>query len=289
MRILFALVCLFATAVGRAQISVEVALDQETYLANEPLIAKVRISNASGQTIRMGMPADWLTFIISARDNLIVTQRGPVPVEGEFKSESSTTVIKRVNLEPYFNLGQSGRYSVVAVVRIPEWDQVFSSRPKDFNVTGGAKLWETSFGVPSPGKTNVSPEVRRYVLQQAAHVKDIRLYFRLTDEGGAQTYRVLTLGKMTSFSHPEPQLDRESNLHVLFQTSARGFNYSVITPDGELKTRQVYDYSDTRPILHAEENGNISVNGGIRRVTSNDIPKPTQFDDSPKNEKPKTQ
>jgi hypothetical protein len=287
MRILLAILALASFTSVQAQINVEVVFDQETYLANEPLLAKVRISNASGQTIPMGKGSDWLTFNFEGRDNLIVTQKGPVPVEGEFKSESSTTVIKTVNLEPYFNLSQPGRYSVSATVNIPGWGQSFSSRPKNFNITRGARLWETNFGVPS-AKTNTVPEIRKYVLQQGNHIHDIRLYLRLMDAGGGITYKVLTLGQMLSFSHPEPQLDKESNLHVLFQISARGFSYLVITPDGEFKIRRIYDYTDSRPVLRADENGNIAVTGGIRRITASDLPRPPQFDDFPSNEKSAT-
>jgi hypothetical protein len=284
MRFLLAIVALLCFSTARAQISVEVVFDQETYLANEPLIAKVRISNASGQTIPMGKGPDWLTFSFEGRDNLIVTQKAPVPVEYEFKSESSTTSIRSINLEPYFNLGQPGRYSVVATVNLPGWGQSFSSRPKSFNITSGSRLWEMNFGVPT-SKTNSVPEIRKYVLQQGNHIHDIRLYLRLMDAGGGITYKVLTLGQMLSFSRPEPQLDKESNLHVLFQISARGFSYLVITPDGEFKVRRVYDYTDSRPILRADENGVIGVIGGIRRVTSNDLPKPPQFEDIPTNAK----
>jgi len=287
MRILLAIIALVSVATAHAQINVEIVFDQETYLANEPLIAKVRISNASGQTIPMGKGLDWLIFSFEGRDNLIVTQKGPVPVDGEFKSESSTTVIKPVNLEPYFNLSQPGRYSVTATVNIPAWGQSFTSRPKNFNITKGTRLWETNFGVPTT-QTNAVPEIRKYVLQQGNHIHDIRLYLRLMDAGGGLTFKVLTLGQMLSFSRPEPQLDKESNLHVLFQTSARGFTYLVITPDGDFKIRRIYDYTDSRPILRADETGNIGVSGGIRRVTANDLPKPPQFDDFPKNEKSAT-
>jgi len=168
-------------------------------------------------------------------------------------------VIKRVNLEPYFNLTQSGRYSVIAVVKIPEWDEVFSSRPKDINITAGAKLWETNFGVPNGDKANVTPEVRKYVLQQANHIARHSSVLPFDGCGRQRDIQGLNAWKNDFLQPSRPQLDKTSNLHVLFQTSARGFNYSVLTPDGELKMRQSYDYTDTRPILHANENGNVSV------------------------------
>ena len=46
-------------------------------------------------------------------------------------------------------------------------------------------------------------------------------------------------------------------------------SYTVFTPDGEIVDRQTYDYTDTRPRLQVDEEGRISVVGGLRRVTSN--------------------
>jgi glycine/D-amino acid oxidase-like deaminating enzyme len=79
---------------------------------------------------------------------------------------------------------------------------------------------------------------------------------------------------MVSFSKPECQIDKSSNLHVLYQTGARSFNYSVINPDGRLLVRQTYDYSDTRPVLRIDREGRILIGGGVRRSSSDDLPPP---------------
>jgi hypothetical protein len=61
----------------------------------------------------------------------------------------------------------------------------------------------------------------------------------------------------------------------LFQTGARDFTYCVISPDGELLKRQTHYYTDTRPKLHADQDGQIRVAGGKRAVSSTDWPKPS--------------
>jgi hypothetical protein len=81
------------------------------------------------------------------------------------------------------------------------------------------------------------------------------------------------LGSLVSFSRPEAQIDKESNLHVLFQTGARSFNYSMVSPDGILRVRQTHDYTGTRPALKIND-GRIRVSGGMRRSTSTDLPPP---------------
>jgi hypothetical protein len=179
-----------------------------------------------------------------------------------------------VDLAPYFDLGQPGRYRITAGVWIQEWGQEIVSQVVNIEVVRGTTLWEQSFGVPVPVGASHAPEVRRYALQQALHMKRMTLYSRVSDSTGQIVYRVIPLGLLLNFSEPEKQIDRESNLHVLWQTGARSFNYTVLNPDGERIVRQTHDYSDTRPMLRLDREGRIVVSGGIRRPAVDDIPHP---------------
>ncbi|MEO6036740.1 MAG: hypothetical protein ABIQ35_15930 [Verrucomicrobiota bacterium] len=259
----------------RAQVnavSVELSLEQEQFLSNEDLRVAVRITNRSGQTLAFGKEDDWLTFSIEAKDHYVVSQLGDVPVAGEFTLESSQTGTKRVNLTPYFDFRQAGRYQITASLKIPQWDKEITSRPAVFDIINGTKLKELDFGVPNSA-TNAQPEMRKYILQQAIYMRQMRLYLRLTDATGTTVFRVFPIAPMVSFSKPEAQLDKFSNLHVLHQIGARAFNYSVINPDGDVVTQQVHEYSSTRPVLRIDDEGKILVAGGIRRPTLNDLPK----------------
>lgn len=258
-------------------VTVELRLEQELFLPNEDLKIAARIGNLSGQTLHLGKENDWLIFNIENLDRKGVGKLGDVPVEGEFTLDSSQAGTKRVNLTPYFDFRRPGRYQVTASVRLPQWGKVVTSAPKRFDVINGTKLREVEFGLPLPRNAapGTQPEVRKYILQQATYLKDLKLYFRLTDQSGARTIRVFPIGSMTSFGQPEMQIDKQSNLHVLHQTGARAFNYCVINPDGDLVVRQTHDATESRPKLHAEESGRISVAGGTRRVTAGDIPVPS--------------
>jgi hypothetical protein len=257
------------------QLGVDVVLDQEQFLPGEAIPVSVKISNRSGQKLNFGTEADWLTFEIESRDGLVVPKIGEAPVLGSFELESAERATKHVDVAPYFAVRQPGRYSVIATVRIKEWKgQLVTSPPRNFNIVEGAKLWEQEFGVPtSPGVTNDIPEVRRYVLQQVNFLKgQLRLYLRLTDASGGKVFRVVPIGMILSFSHPEPRIDKFSNLHLLYQNWAHSFSYTVFNPDGDILERQTYDYTDSRPHLQVDEAGRISVVGGERRVTSNGSP-----------------
>ena len=277
-----------------AQVTVEVSLDQDQFLPSESLPAAVRITNRSGQALHLGAEEDWLTFTVESRSaevvtrNEVVIKTGEVPVVGEFVLESSRVATKHVDLAPYFTLSRPGRYAVVATVRIKDWNQVVVSQPKAFDIIEGARLAEHDIGVPISGEgTNTVPEFRKFIVQQANYLKSqLRLYVRLTDATGAKTIRVLAIGSLVSFGRPESQVDKFSNLHLLYQDGPHAYNYTVINPDGDIIARRTYDYLDKRPRLAPDSEGRVLVTGGVRRPTSRDVPpsKPA----NPAGEAPKT-
>ncbi len=252
-------------AVG--QLLVEVRLEKEQYLAGEALPVSVRVINRSGQTLKLGDEADWLTFSVESRDSFIVSKNGEAPVLGEFTLENSKVGTKRVDLAPYFALTRTGRYRITASVRIRQWAAQATSPPKDFDIVEGTKIWTREFGVPTGG-ANLPPEMRRYTLLQANLLRsEIRLYFRLSDANQSELLKVFSLGQMVSFGRPEAEMDGRSRLHVLHQNGAHTSLYTVLSPDGEVVTQQLYDFFETRARLRLDREGNISVAGGARRPT----------------------
>ena len=271
---LFLLAWLALAVCASAQVTVEVTLDQDQFLPNEAIPATVRITNLSGQTLHLGADDHWLTFDVESKEGFIVLKNGEAPVAGEFTLESSKRAIKQVDLEPYFNLTKPGRYTIIATVRVKDWDRDISSSPKAFDVIKGAKLWEQQIGVPrTAGDSNAPPEVRTYALQEANYLRSqLMLYFQLADSSG-KLNKVFPIGPMLSFGQPEAQVDRESNLHVLYQNGPRSFNYTVINPDGNVLIRQTYRITPNRPRLKPDENGNLVVMGGTRQLSAGDLPK----------------
>lgn len=256
-----------------AQVSADVVLEQEQFLVGETLPVAVRIVNRSGQVLHFGESPDWLTFSVESRDKLNVIKNAEVPVDGAFALDNGKVATRRVDLLPHFNLNQIGRYQVTATLRVKEWDGQVLTKPKTFDLINAAKLWSQEIGVPTG--TAGPPEVRRYSLEQANYLRtQLRLYLRITDAEGARVFKVLALGQVVSFSEPEHQIDRSSNLHIFYQNGARSFSYQVVSPQGELLIRQTYDYTDTRPRLKRNEDGLFYVQGGLRRETESDLPGP---------------
>ncbi len=263
-----------------AQLSVEVTQEHQQFLQGESLPVAVRITNRSGQTLHLGAEDDWLSFTIESRDGPVVPKVGDVPVKGAFELESSLVATKRLDLVSYFAPMAPGHYGIVATIHVKEWNKDISSPPTSFDIIEGTRLWEQEVGVPpASGVSNSVPELRRYVLQQANYLRSqIRLYLRITDTYG-KTYRVFPVGQLVSFSRPEAQVDRFSHLHVIFQSGPSRFSYSAFDLDGTLLARQTFDYQGSRPRLRSDDDGTISVMGGMRRVTASDVP-PSVFEDN---------
>lgn len=272
--------CLLATiGIAAAQgISAQLTLEQEQYLPGETLTATVRIANDSGQPVTFGKDNNWLTFAVEDTHHFVVHTLSPVPVQGEFTLETSTAGKKRVDLAPYYDLTRIGRYTVTATVNIPQWNGVVQSKAVSFDIIRGSSIWDKDFGMPTADQQRDGPpEMRRYSLVQTLHSKTLKLYLRLTDTREVKIFKIYPLGQMVSFGNLEPQLDKFSNLHVLFQTGGRVFTHCLVTPDGVLLARENYENSDTRPKLRLESDGRITVAGGIRRVSASDLPPPSNL------------
>ena len=265
-------------------VTVQLTLDQEQFLPGESLPVTVRIVNSSGQLLHMGADPKWLTFSVeSADNNFVVTKNADPPVIGAFDLGSSEAATKWLDLTPYFMMTRAGRYRMVATVHIPEWGVDVRSPAKEFDIIDGARLWSQDFGLPVPeGVTNQPPIVRKYILEEANYLrKQLRLYVLVSDQSGTRILKVSAIGPMVSFSQPEAQLDRASNLHVLYQSGAQSFIYSVVNPDGNITKQELYDYLNTRPRLAVNEAGDIVERGGVRRIKSGEMPVVKQPDELP--------
>jgi hypothetical protein len=265
-----ALLLAFASGLP-AQVTVQVLMDQDQFLPNESIPVKVRIVNNSGQTLRFGAE-DWLSYSVEGTDGLIVLKTGDAPMAHNFEVRAAEMATTRADLAPCFDITKPGRYAVTATVNIQDWSKNFTSAPKKFDVVTGTRLWEQEFGVPQSPTNHGQPEVRKYILQQATLSRHTQLYFRLTNAGESRTLRVFLVGQIISFSDPQMRVDQDSNLHLVYQTGAHVYSYTVINPEGELFTRQTFYYANSIPRLRVDDTGKVLVEGGVRHFADNDLP-----------------
>jgi len=268
---------------ANAQVTAEIVLDQKHFLVGEKIPVTVKVVNRSGRQLQLGKHPDWLTFAIEGEKGSSVVKTGEVPVQGEFTLESGQFGALKVDLQPYFRLSELGHYRVSATVQIRAWDLLVPARSKPFDVIRGARLWSQSFGmIPNEGETNQPPEIRRYILEQANHLRTrLVLYLRITDEDDRRPIKTIAIGPMLSFSHPVGQIDRTNNLHLLYQNGHRTYLYTVVDPDGNTLIRQTHEITSSRPRLQSDEAGGYRVVGGARTISPDDLPAPFRPESTP--------
>ena len=262
------LACL-ASARSLAQIEVQVLLPQEIFLIGEPIEAGLRIANFSGSKATFGKEPGWLRFNVEALGGSVVNRLGDGPDPGEFSLESSTRGTVRLDIQPYFDLSRPGRYRLSATVRRPDGTE-FTSPEVALEVVRGSKLWDKDFGVLLPGSED--PVARKYLLCQVTHLREARLYVRVTGADESGNIHTTRLGATVSFNRPACSLDRQSRLHVLHQFDASSYRYHQIGPDGTLLARRTYTFAEKRPQLRISEAGEVAVVGGDRRRLADDVP-----------------
>jgi hypothetical protein len=278
-----------------AQVKFGVFLEQEQYLRNESLPTHVSITNFSGQMLRFGPAADWLTFEIRDAQGHVVAQVAPLDLDvvqmlerpaGDggasraapafeqskvFNLPSAKVASLTIDLMPYFDLSKPGQYTLSAHLKVALLDQLITCHTKPFNIINGSVFWEREFGLPGTG----GREARKYALLHANLGQEVRLYLRVTDATGHKVIRVRSLGPLLTIAKPEYLLDRSSNLHILYQSGARTFLYHVIGPDGETIIRQTHEFfGASRPTLRHIEEQAVIVAGGVRHHLASDLPPP---------------
>ena len=261
---------LASAAVARAQVNVEIILDDQQFLRGEPVTGRVKISNFSGQTLRLGEDPEWLAFLVTGTDGKALRALDSMPPVKPFTIGSAQSVTLRVDLAPYYDLQTAGRFGVSARMKFAQLEKEFTTESGKFDIISGVKVWQTEVGVP--GRT--PPVVRKFALQQAAFFKETRLYARVTEANEADIVRVIALGALPSAGRPEAAVDNSSQMHVLFQAGQKNFIYAIITPEGEMIIRQTHEITGTRPRLRAEADGRILVSGGVRKISASDLPPP---------------
>lgn len=274
---LFRVICIacFLEIVGlyaNAQVKVELSFPQEQYLPYEPIIAVLKISNVSGQTLGFKKEDNWLDFSMETKSGRVIPKESEIPQQEDFSIQSGEVAILRVDIQPYFKATAPDRYSVTGTVKVKVWDKTFTSEPATFDVVTGVKIWEKEFGVPDSENPEKTPEVRKYALLLANFKQHLRLYFRLSNASEDKIYKMTFMGNLTSIGRPEANLDKFNNLHILYQIGAKAFRYTVFSPDGRLFLRETHEYTTSRPRLWLDKDGRIYIRGGARKISSDDIP-----------------
>lgn len=248
---------------AEAQIQVELQLKRLQYVAYEPIIATLGITNLAGRDVDLhdagGQP--WFGFEITGREGqpigLVTNEASQAPLH----IEAGKKVTQRINLTPRYAVHDLGTYHIRAHVYFADLDKFFYSQGKVFEVTDARPVWQRTVGSPDGG-------ARTYSLLSNRFPDHTSLYVRVEDKDSGVVYATYSLGRTIAFDEPQAEVDRSSQLHVLHCAAPRMWAYSRIDPNGQLVAHNSFTETKTRPRLVHTEDGGVAVRGGMMETQS---------------------
>ncbi|HEX4668009.1 MAG TPA: hypothetical protein VH207_15565 [Chthoniobacterales bacterium] len=252
-----ALLFLFAiTAEG--QIQVDLKFKRLQYIAFEPVIATVTITNLAGRAIALRNSEDlpWYGFEVTAKDGRTLPPL-PHPPEPPLEMAAGSSVTRKINLTPLFPITDLGIYHVRANVYFADLNKFFYAKPKVIEVTNARPIWQRTVGDPE------SSGARTYSLMTNRFPDHTSLYVRVEDRENSLVYGTYSLGRVISFDEPQAEIDRQNQLHVLQPSAPRVWSYSVVGLDGRLLKHASYSQARSMPRLRRTPDGAVEVVGGV--------------------------
>lgn len=272
---LFFAIC-FAAGAANAQIQVQLKFSRLQYIAYEPLIATVSITNRAGRDIELRDDAGqhWFGFEITGREGESIGAN-ETQESSSLRIASSQTVTQKVNLTATYPIQDYGVYHVRAHVYFADVGRYFYSPTKVVEVTDARPIWKQSVGVPEGSGTG---EARTYSLLTNRFADHTSLYVRVEDEARSMVYATYSLGHVIAFDEPHAEIDRQNRLHVLHCSAPRVWSYAVVGLNGELIAHNTIMETKTRPHFQRTADGNLAVVGGMTesaaaQATQSAIPK----------------
>ncbi|MGI8889638.1 MAG: hypothetical protein ACR2G0_02500 [Chthoniobacterales bacterium] len=255
----FATATLVLVAVSaQGQIQVDLKLKRRQYIAYEPVIATVTITNLAGRDIVLRDDHDqpWYGFEVTANEGRLLaplsqTTAAPLPIA------AGTSVTRKIDLTPRFPIADLGVYHVRANVFFADLNKFFYAPAKVFEVTSARPIWQRTVGDPG------SNGARTFSLMTNRFPDHTSLYVRVEDKENSLVYSTFSLGRIISFDEPHAEVDRQNQLHVLQCSAPRVWTYSIVGIDGRLLKHASYTQARSMPRLRRSPEGTVAVAGGI--------------------------
>ena len=282
-------VCIFvslaATAV-HAQLQVEMKLPRLQYIAYEPIVATLQITNLAGRDVDLHDAAGqaWFGFEVTGADGQTISRVKTDANQPALKVEVGKRITQKINLSPLYDVHDFGTYHVRAHVYFADLDKFFYSPARVFEVTDARPVWQRTVGMPD--ETSGPGKARTYSLLTNRFPEHTSLYVRVADQDTGVVYATYSLGRIIAFDEPHAEIDRTNILHVLHCAAPRTWSYSKVGLNGELISHSSFMETKTRPRLARDANGLVAVQGGmldqpVARSTSTNAPKLSDRPDQP--------
>lgn len=260
---LAAVAILLQTRQALCQITVDLSIKRTIYIAYEPLLATVRITNLTGNRLLLADVEGkrWFGFQIQTLDGRPIPPIDPNYEIDPIQVGPGESITRTVNLTQLYPISDFGSYRVRASVHAPELSGYFSSPPLTVEITEGRLLWQQTVGVPGPAGTENGTRTISLLSHRLSERTD--LYLRIEDKTSGIIYCTHRLGDFISYGKPEIQLDAGNTIHVLQNNIPREFIYSKVGLDGKILDRVTLSAPKDRPRLVRTQEGTVSVVGGF--------------------------
>jgi hypothetical protein len=263
MKLRRSLVCLcFVASTAVAQIQVELRFPRLQYIAYEPVVANLEITNLAGRDVDL-RDADgqtWFGFEVTGNEGRSIAPISNVGTE-PLNIAAGQRVTRKINLTPLFGVHDFGTYRVRAHIYFADLNKFYYSQTKVFEVTDARPIWQKTVGVPEGD--SASGNVRTYSLMTNRFPDHTSLYVRVEDKDSGVVYATYSLGQVIAFGEPQTEFDQSNQLHVLYCAAPRNWSYARVGLNGELLSRASFAETKTRPRLVHTEAGVVKIAGGM--------------------------
>ena len=248
-------------AAVEAQIQVDLKFKRLQYIAYEPVVATLSITNLAGRDIDLhnAEAQSWLGFEITGSDGQPIAPMSAESGQAPLKVAAGQRVTHQINLTPLYPVHDFGTYHVRTNVYFADLGKFFYSPTRVFEVTDARPIWQQTVGIPdgvaAPGN------VRTYALLTKRFPDHTSLYVRVQDKDSGVVYATYSLGRAIALE-PQTEIDHANQLHVLHCSAPRAWAYSRIGLNGELLAHSFFMETKTRPKLVRSGNGEVAVRGG---------------------------
>jgi len=267
-RILLVACLLFFAARSEAQIQVDLKFKRLQYIAYEPVVATLSITNLAGRDIDLhnAQGQSWLGFEITGSEGQPIAPMSTESGQAPLKVQAGQRVTHQVNLTPLYPVHDFGTYHVRTNVYFADLEKFFYSPTRVFEVTDARPIWQQTVGIPdgvaAPGNA------RTYALLTNRFPDHTSLYVRVQDKDSGVVYATYSLGRAIAFEEPQTEIDHANQLHVLHCSAPRAWAYSRIGLNGELLAHSSFMETKTRPKLVRSGNGEVAVRGTAPKLSA---------------------
>ncbi len=258
---LSAAIAILCTSQTHAQLAASLQISKKQYLAGEPVIAIVTVTNHAGRELVFQSDGrfQWLDFSIKDSNGNTVNPKGR-QIFGPMKIGAGQTLAREVDLTQHFQLTEPGNFSAVAIIHPPgDTSEGNSTNRIFFSQSPGRPYWTQKVGIP--GK---SGQTREYRILNFSGDSKSQIYAQIIDGRTGVSVRTFLLGDVLMLRKPSATIDRNQRLHVMFLTTPSMWAHYEIDTDGRVINRQIHQRADIGdPKLLTMGDGSVRVGNSI--------------------------